>query len=172
MPVTTPERWQWVPDYAGLYEVSDRGRVRSIERVTTRGRRIPSRILRTALSAYPTVGLYRDGRQRRFYVHRLVLAAFVGPCPPGMEGCHGDGDPLNANLTNLRWDWPSANNRDKTRHGTHNMSRRTHCPRGHVLAAPNLSAASVRAGRRGCLACTRSNPDTAYAQIMQGATTC
>jgi hypothetical protein len=34
------------------------------------------------------VGLYINGRQRWLQVHRLVLEAFVGPCPEGMEGCH------------------------------------------------------------------------------------
>lgn len=55
---------------------------------------------------------------RQTYVHRLVLEAFVGPCPPGMECCHNDGDPSNNALANLRWDTSASNNADKIRHGT------------------------------------------------------
>lgn len=65
---------------------------------------------------YATVVLM-PGRKNRS-VHRLVLAAFVGPCPPGMQGCHNDGNPANNNLPNLRWDTPKANQHDRKRHGT------------------------------------------------------
>lgn len=51
-------------------------------------------------------------------VHRLVLEAFVGPCPPGMEACHNDGSPANNHLPNLRWDTRKANIADCIRHGT------------------------------------------------------
>ncbi len=51
-------------------------------------------------------------------VHHLVLEAFVGPCPEGMECCHEDGDPTNNRLANLRWDTKKANEADKRRHGT------------------------------------------------------
>lgn len=53
------------------------------------------------------------------YIHHLVLEAFVGPCPEGMECCHGDGDPANCRLSNLRWDTPKGNAADKITHGTH-----------------------------------------------------
>lgn len=58
-----------------------------------------------------------SGTVAKFMVHRLVLEAFVGPCPAGMEGCHGDGDPTNNRITNLRWDTPENNWADRKRHG-------------------------------------------------------
>lgn len=58
------------------------------------------------------------GWHDRRIVHRLVLESFVGPCPPGMEACHWDGDPGNNKLTNLRWDTRKANAADMVRHGT------------------------------------------------------
>ncbi len=51
-------------------------------------------------------------------VHRLVLEAFVGPCPPGMEGCHNNGDPWDNQLSNLRWDTHKNNMADAMSHGT------------------------------------------------------
>jgi hypothetical protein len=50
-------------------------------------------------------------------VHKLVLEAFVGSCPTGMECCHFDGDNTNNALENLRWDTPLSNHADKRRHG-------------------------------------------------------
>lgn len=51
-------------------------------------------------------------------VQRLVLLAFVGPCPDGMEACHRDGNGRNNALSNLRWDTHLANMRDAVRHGS------------------------------------------------------
>lgn len=54
-----------------------------------------------------------------FYVHRLVLEAFVGACPEGMEACHyPDRHGDNNNLENLRWDTHKANAADSSIHGT------------------------------------------------------
>jgi hypothetical protein len=60
-----------------------------------------------------------DGRGgvRRASVHRLVLEAFVGPCPDGMECCHYDDDQTNNNIDNLRWDTHGANVADRIRNG-------------------------------------------------------
>lgn len=52
------------------------------------------------------------------YIHRLVLEAFAGSCPEGMEACHNDGNRLNNWLNNLRWDTPAANQADRIKHGT------------------------------------------------------
>lgn len=52
-------------------------------------------------------------------VHQLVLEAFVGPCPPGMEVRHfPDRDPANNNLSNLSYGTRVQNSFDKTLHGT------------------------------------------------------
>lgn len=64
-------------------------------------------------------------------VHRLVLEAFIGPCPPGMQCCHEDGNPANNNLANLRWDTPKNNTADQVRHGTKREGE------GHGLAKTN-----------------------------------
>lgn len=77
------------------------------------------------VKGYPKAVLVkRKGIQATAYVHRLVLATFVGPCPDGMVACHNDGDPLNNYVGNLRWDTPKNNCRDKTIHGTENSGER------------------------------------------------
>jgi hypothetical protein len=71
------------------------------------------------LKEHPAKGGYLRVRLRTGMrmVHHLVLEAFVGPCPPGMQGCHNDGDPTNNRPENLRWDTPKANMADRARHG-------------------------------------------------------
>lgn len=61
-------------------------------------------------------------------VHRLVLMAFVGPCPPGMQACHyPDRSRANNALSNLRWDTPAKNNADKVEQGTHQCGENNGC---------------------------------------------
>ena len=57
--------------------------------------------------------------QARHLVHRLVLLAFVGPCPPGMEACHfPNRNPTDNRLCNLRWGTKRDNYNDAVVHGT------------------------------------------------------
>lgn len=59
-------------------------------------------------------------------MHRLVLEAFAGPCPEGLECCHNDGNPANNRLENLRWDTRQANMDVLLRHGTRRLGSRAH----------------------------------------------
>lgn len=65
---------------------------------------------------------YGDGPWVKKFIHTLILEAFTGPCPPGMECLHRDGDPQNNSLSNLRWGTRSENVRDAITHGTCNFS--------------------------------------------------
>lgn len=110
------ERWRPVPDWEGLYEVSDLGRVRSVDREVAGKRgvcRFKGRPLKLIISprGYPRVVLSRPGAKRwHVDVHVLVMLAFVGPAPAGMEVCHAHGsDPGDVRLVNLRYDTRSAN---------------------------------------------------------------
>jgi hypothetical protein len=74
---------------------------------------------------YPIVGLCRKSKQTLFFVHRLLLLAFVGPCPEGMECRHLDGDKRNCRLPNLCWGTKQENNGlDKRAHGTASVGER------------------------------------------------
>ena len=131
------EEWKDVPGYEGLYQVSDQGRVRSFPRVVVewdprwgsqRERRIKGRTLTPFQSGkgYLQVALHRDGRGDRFYVHQLVLIAFIGPCPDGKECCHGNGNPADNRLENLRWGTKTENLMDAVRHGTFGLGEDHH----------------------------------------------
>ena len=163
------ERWLPVPDWEGLYEVSDQGRVRSLDRLSANGRKLKGRPLKSAAdrAGYRLVWLHRNSQRRMFILHRLVLLAFVGPCPEGMEGCHDNGDPGDNRLSNLRWDTKSANCLQKVEHGTHNLARLTECKRGHKLSGDNLYQDST--GRRHCRACSRGRNRLArHPEFRQG----
>lgn len=148
------EQWRAIPGYEGYYEVSDQGRVRSLDRFNWQGRRVWGRIMSPDISdsGHLRVTLSRDSRTRRFFVHGLVLSVFVGPCPPGLEACHNDGNPANNIVSNLRWDTKSANARDRRRHGTDARLRRTHCPQGHEYTEANTYLNGI--GWRRCRTCT------------------
>lgn len=70
------------------------------------------------------VTIWNENGGKTFLVHRLVLTAFVGTCPEGMECCHNDGNPSNNRVENLRWDTHAENQRDRNKHGTDNRGER------------------------------------------------
>jgi hypothetical protein len=155
--------WRAVPGWEGYFEVSDDGRVRSLDRTvphpTSGSRRLRGRELKQAESGpmrYRYVTLTRSGERRNKYVHTLVLEAFVGPRPEGAEACHGPAGRYVNTPENLRWDTKKANAQDSVaRDKTHHEVRKTRCKRGHRLVAPNLveSPSMIARGARKCLAC-------------------
>lgn len=161
---STPERWIPVRRYEGFYEVSDRGRVRSLQhRWGPRKTPLVLKVQRHP-SGHLIVGLSDRTAKRTEKVHHLVLEAFTGQCPPGMEGCHGDGNPENNVAGNLRWDTRAANLRDAVRHGTHWMTAKTHCPKGHPYDEENTYMRPR--GGRDCKTCMQ-----AKRQVQTGKTT-
>ena len=176
------ETWKPVVGYEGIYEVSDRGRVRSLDRVNPAGHRLRGKMLklRHHPRGYMQTTLTRDGICQTKKIHRLVLEAFVGPCPPGMESCHRNGVRDDNRVSNLRWDTPLANAADRIAHGTQWRHDQTHCKRGHELIEPNLVRYALRHGRRRCKACQTAHQhvrkddprmqeiaDARYAEIMR-----
>lgn len=149
------EEWRAIPGYEGIYEVSDLGRVRSLDRQSTAGRSLRGRIRAAAKDkgGYLRVPLHHGRAVRYTGAHRLVLEAFVGPCPPGMEACHNDGDPSNNALSNLRWDTKSANMLDKLLHGTNREALKTSCKHGHPFTTENTYI--TPSGHRRCRTCRR-----------------
>lgn len=155
------EQWKAVAGYEGLYEVSDRGNVRSLDRtITYRDGRVyqaQGQILKPSYAkdgSYPVVGLSRRGTAVRHYVHTLVLEAFTGPAPAGMECRHMDGNPTNNDRSNLKWGTRYENIHDQIRHGTHvKFKERTHCRHGHEYTPENTYVNAK--GSPVCRECTR-----------------
>lgn len=139
------EEWRPVVGYEGLYEVSSLGQVRSLARKTygQRGSRdLPQKVLkqRSPLSPngnqrYPYVGLCKSGVKKTAHVHRIVLAAFVGERPIGMQARHLNGNPEDNRINNLAWGTKLENEADRKKHGT--------VPRGLGHRKAKLSEAQV-----------------------------
>jgi hypothetical protein len=163
------ERWLPVLGYEGTYEVSNLGRVRSVDRVIDQGNCVRwhrGRLLKPARTGpYPHVFLrtnkWPNSATRTARLHRLVAEAFLEPPPDSTwEVCHNDGDPLNNRAENLRWDSRSENQLDKVRHGTHWQAAKTHCKRNHEFTPENtIRVQQTRNGRvshqRQCRKCQR-----------------
>jgi hypothetical protein len=138
----THEEWRPAVGFEGYYEVSSLGRARSVSRLVAGPRkRVVGRVLspKRHRRGHHRYQFHVEGRARYVQAHRLVLEAFVGPCPPGMEACHNNGDPSDNRVTNLRWDTRSNNTLDAVRHGTQRQARKTHCPQGHLYDQVDLN---------------------------------
>jgi hypothetical protein len=120
------ERWKWVCGYEGLYQVSDHGRVRSVDRVVPDGKGGTKKMTGRVLRANPgnrfghlAVALCNEGAHRTVTVHSIVAVAWIGPCPDGCQVRHGPGGKHDNSVGNLCYGTPSQNEHDKRRDGTH-----------------------------------------------------
>lgn len=119
------ETWKDVIGFKDYYKVSSHNKILSVARyVPCRDgseyyvkERILVAVKTCKTNKYPVVCLSKDGKRTIKAIHRVVLEAFRGPCPEGMEACHNDGNPENNNLSNLRWDTPKANAADREYQG-------------------------------------------------------
>lgn len=116
------------------YRVSNLGRVES-SRVAC-GTKKAILVVRCHLDR-AAVNFTVSGRVKHVAVGRLVLTAFVGPQPEGLECCHDDGDIFNNQLSNLRWDTHESNMADRERHGR--------CRRGEQSPRAKLTEQDVLA---------------------------
>lgn len=158
--VAIDERWLPVVGYEGAYEVSDQGRVRSLDRwlAYRHTRRLHrGRVLSPGRrsSGHLVVSLHKKTASRSHYVHQLVLRAFAGPRPSGQEVRHLDGVPTNNRLGNLVYGTRTENKYDEVRHGVHGQASKTHCPKGHAYDELNTYSPPSRPTARNCRTCQR-----------------
>lgn len=122
------EIWKDVIGYKGLYQISDYGRVKSFYHYKGTNERIltPSKMK----AGHLQVNLCKNKIKKHHLVHRLVMRAFVGLCPNGMECCHNDGNPKNNHIYNLRYDTHRSNQNDMKIHGI--SCARKNLPKGSI----------------------------------------
>ncbi len=106
---------QPISGYEGLYEIDRDGRIFSLERIVIRGMNLPTKpkevIVKQSLNqrGYPRVTLWKDGRRKRFLVHRLVALTFL-PNPHNLPLVnHKDENKKNPCEWNLEWATHSYN---------------------------------------------------------------
>lgn len=128
------EEWKSIHGYEGLYEVSNFGRVRSVEGKVTKNARCTrvwkQRIMKihygkrnNGLNAL--ADLWKNGKRKQFLIARLVAKEFCEGYEEGLTVNHIDGNPLNNKAENLEWVTLSENVRHAYRTGLNNCGR--HC---------------------------------------------
>lgn len=114
------EEWRAVVGDEGSYEVSNLGRVRSLDRVITTStgtRRIRGGMMRGSSTGKKYLYVMLSG-QRFVAIHVLVCRAFHGPKPGvNYQAAHFNGNSLDNRASNLRWVTNAENTADKRRHG-------------------------------------------------------
>lgn len=125
----TNERWLPVVGWEGRYEVSDLGRIKSLDRVTwaypKNGKKPYGRLHKgtliipwlTSQKKYHTIALCKEGIVTHKDIHVIVIAAFKGPRPLDLDVCHNNGKCIDNRLNNLRYDTCAANIEDMRGHG-------------------------------------------------------
>lgn len=129
------EEWLPIKGFDFAYEVSNIGRVRSIPRTmsnpagTNSG--VSGRIMKGGLSRdRPMVTLRGAPGVAARLIHSMVAEAFIGPRPAGLVVCHGNGDPKDNRLFNLRYDTQFNNMQDAIKHGTASKLNADGTPKG------------------------------------------
>ena len=145
MTPTTIEQWCPILGYEESYEISNQGKVRSLDRETWDGRcwrKIKGKPIKSfrQSNGYLTVNLSKGSITKTRTVHSLVLESFIGLAENGQQCRHLDGDRTNNCLHNLTWGSISENVEDRKRHGTF--------LRGEKMPAAKLNEDQVRAIRK------------------------
>jgi len=114
------EEWRRIPGQDEEYEASSQGRIRSWKlQGPTKRRRAEPKILKEweDPQGYRHVTLVKNSKVTRYSVHTLVAKTFLGPSE-GRMVLHGDGNPSNNRVSNLRWGTAKENQGDRVLHGT------------------------------------------------------
>ena len=96
------EEWKDILGFEGIYQASNFGRVKSLERIDARGNRAKERILKAKLvCGYYQVCLCKQSIKKTYLVHRLVWEAFNGQIPENMQINHINEIKSDNRLSNL-----------------------------------------------------------------------
>lgn len=143
--------WKDIINCEGVYQVSDTGKVRSMDRKIQdslgRIRKMKGRELSQGLHVYGywQVTLSKGPVKKTRTVHQLVCEVFLGQRPEGMEVLHGPAGIKDNSLNNLRYGTKSQNAKDRMRDGTqHDRSKKVIREDGEVFSS--LTAAAKASG--------------------------
>lgn len=134
-PQTTEVEYRDIPGFPG-YRIGSDGTIWTSRSRGSKGSNLKTKpwtqiFPRINGDGYVVASLSKDNRRRTVRIARLMLEAFVGPCPVGMQARHyPDPNRLNNSLDNLRWGTPKQNAGDRIEHG--NQARGTRCARSRL----------------------------------------
>lgn len=155
------EEWRSVVGWEGLYEVSNTGHVRSLERdikfADGRVRRFPSVVLKPNMVGtrldYRQVHLTKNCERRPISIHRLVADAFLAPPPtPSHIVLHNRGAAAGDGVDNLRWGTHAENTADSLRDGTFCLGEQQHNAKLTAASVAAIRQEAAAGGRNGTIA--------------------
>lgn len=105
------EKWRNIPNYEGVYQASNLGRIRSSPGKTTYTEKHGKRKWKCRVMQYKgvtsktgyRVSLWRDGKSKDYLVARLVAITWIGAPDEGMTVNHINGNRLDNRIENLEW---------------------------------------------------------------------
>lgn len=125
------EVWKDIKGYEGIYQASNFGRIKSLERIWYSGRNRcikktkPEQIMKYRLAkntGYCLLKFVKDGNEKHFFVHRLIAETFI-PNPNNLpEVNHKDGNKENNCMDNLEWVTSKDNIKHADKTGLRNIS--------------------------------------------------
>lgn len=155
------EQWRDIDGFEGMYQVSDLGRVRSLERTVKMVRygkeydmHHKGRILKTIVmkDGYESIQIFKDSKHHTYKVHRLVAKAFL-PNPDNLpEVNHKDGNKCNNTSENLEWCTRGHNIRHAFKNGLIDKNNMT-CNRKRVMRSDGIVFDSLTEAARASGAC-------------------
>lgn len=119
------EKWEKIKNYEKYYEISNLGRIKSLERKVRNNKGFvikPEKILipRVHTGNYLTICLTVNRKSNYFYIHRLVAEHFIENIKNKKEVNHKDGNKQNNKVTNLEWSTRKENI-------DHSVQNKLHC---------------------------------------------
>lgn len=104
------EYWKDIPEYEGIYQVSNLGNIRSLDRVSKIGRNLKGRLLKLTQNRFGYLRFTAENLKgiKTLHVHRVVLLTFR-PINEKLQVNHKDGNKINNKLENLEWCTDSEN---------------------------------------------------------------
>lgn len=109
------EKWKDITGYEGIYQISNLGNVRSLDRIVKRGNSFcpkKGQILKTefTIKGYRRIQLQKDNGYKHYFVHVLVANEFIGlPKNSRMQVNHKNHNREDNRVQNLEWTTPSQN---------------------------------------------------------------
>lgn len=118
------EVWKDIVNYEGFYQVSNLGRVRSLDRYDNRGIFHKSQIIKPKEHprGYYGISLWKEGKQSQFLVHRLVAQAFIPNENDMPDINHRNENKTDNRADNLEWCDKEYNNNYGQHHEKHNSA--------------------------------------------------